>query len=283
MSAILRRVEAMGISRNLVLSGGCALNSSFNGEVLARIGFEALYVPSAPADDGNALGAALLAWHEDSGRVPPMAGGFTSPFLGSQIATGALDRSVAMGWTPNVRRPGGDLHREVAGMLAQGKLIGWARGRAEFGPRALGNRSILADPRPPEAKDRINDRVKRREPYRPFAPAVLHEHGPDWFEDYQPAPYMERTLRFRPSMAGQVPAVVHEDGTGRLQSVRPDWCPDFHALVSEFHRLTGVPILLNTSFNIMGKPILHSAEDALAMLHTTGLDAVVVGEYLVGK
>ena len=283
MTALLRRVEALGIARNLVLSGGCALNSSFNGEVLARTGFERLYVPSAPADDGNALGAALLAWHEDTGRVPPMAGGFTSPYLGTDIATAALDRAVAMGWTPRVRRPGGDLHREVAAMLAAGKLIGWARGRAEFGPRALGNRSILADPRPADAKDRINHRVKRREPYRPFAPAILHEHGPAYFEDYQAAPYMERTLRFRPAVAGQVPAVVHEDGTGRLQTVTAEWYPDFHRLVGAFHDLTGVPLVLNTSFNIMGKPILHGAEDALAMLYTTGLDAVVVGDYLIEK
>jgi carbamoyltransferase len=167
--------------------------------------------------------------------------------------------------------------------LAHGKLVGWAQGRAEFGPRALGNRSILADPRPSTMKDTINAKVKYREAFRPFAPAILDEHGPDWFETYQKTPYMERTLRFRPEMCERVPAVVHADGTGRLQSVTREWNPRFRALLEEFHRLTEVPILLNTSFNVMGKPILHTAEDAILMFYTTGLDVLVVEDWIIVK
>jgi carbamoyltransferase len=132
-------------------------------------------------------------------------------------------------------------------------------------------------------KDRINGRVKFREEYRPFAPSILHEHGPEYFEHYQLSPYMERTLTFRPEMRDRVPAVVHEDGTGRLQSVTPELCGRFYELIREFKALTGVPMLLNTSFNIMGKPIIHSVEDAVATFYTTGLDALIIEDVLIEK
>jgi carbamoyltransferase len=172
---------------------------------------------------------------------------------------------------------------QTARRLADGRLVGWVQGRAEFGPRALGNRSILADPRDPGMKDRINGRVKFREEYRPFAPSILDEFGPEFFFDYQASPYMERTLRFRPEAAERVPAVVHVDGTGRLQSVIRESNPRFHALLEAFRDLTGIPLLLNTSFNVMGKPIVHSVEDAVAVFMTTGLDVLVIEDYLFEK
>jgi carbamoyltransferase len=132
-------------------------------------------------------------------------------------------------------------------------------------------------------KDRINDRVKFREEFRPFAPSILHEHGPEWFEDYQYGPYMERTLVFRPEVRTRVPAVVHEDATGRLQSVTRELNPRYYDLISAFHGLTGVPIVLNTSFNVMGKPIVHSVEDAIAVFATSGLDALAIDDYLIEK
>ncbi|MGH8532131.1 MAG: carbamoyltransferase C-terminal domain-containing protein, partial [Gammaproteobacteria bacterium] len=155
--------------------------------------------------------------------------------------------------------------------------------RAEFGPRALGNRSILADPRLSEMKDRLNREVKFREEFRPFAPAILHEYGEEYFENYQESPYMERTLRFKQEVRAKVPAVVHVDGTGRLQTVKREWNARFHALIEAFHRLTNVPLLLNTSFNIMGKPMVHTVEDALAVFFTTGMDALVIEDYLLEK
>ncbi len=287
MAVLLAEAAAKAPSENLVLSGGCALNSSFNGRIVERhTGFRNVYVPSAPADDGNAIGAAWLAVSEDHGGAKPPAaaapGGFVSPYLGSRLRTGVFGPMAA--WEPRLRRlPPERLIAETARLLAAGRLVGWAQGEAEFGPRALGNRSILADPRPAGMKDMINAKVKFREAFRPFAPAILAEHGPDWFECYQDSPYMERTLRWRPEKRALVPAVVHADGTGRLQSVTRERNPLFHALLGEFHRLTGVPILLNTSFNVMGKPILHSAEDAILMFHTTGLDVVVVEDAMLVK
>ena len=280
MQVLLAEAEAKGDSKNLVLAGGCALNSSFNGKILGRSGFTALHVPSAPADDGNAVGAAWLAHMEDHAdwRPPRQT---MSPYLGSRISSETVARIAE--WEPRLKHLGDEVVAETAKLLAAGKIIGWVQGRAEFGPRALGNRSILADPRPADAKDMLNAKVKLREPFRPFAPSILAEHGPDWFEDFQASPYMERTLRFRPEKRAQVPAVVHVDGTGRLQTVTAQANPRFRALIEAFHALTGVPIVLNTSFNIMGKPILHSAEDALTMFYTTGLDAVVIEDWLLTK
>jgi carbamoyltransferase len=272
MEQILLWLHGRGLSDNLVVSGGCALNSSFNGTILARTPFKRLHVPSAPADDGNAVGAALLAWQRDHPERP-LSPSAASPYLGSEYSRETLENVIRFGGLPKLRHLPGAIHEVVADLLIEGKIVGWFQGRAEFGPRALGNRSILADPRPPGMKDKINELVKFREAYRPFAPSILHEHGPAYFEDYQETRHMERTLKVRPEMADRIPAVVHVDGTGRLQTVKKEWNERFHALVSAFHDRTGVPVVLNTSFNVMGKPIVHSVEDALATFHTCGLGA----------
>ena len=149
--------------------------------------------------------------------------------------------------------------------------------------RALGNRSILADPRSAGIKDTLNDLVKFREEFRPFAPSILHEFGPEYFEDYQESPYMERTLVWRTEVRDRVPAVVHQNGTGRLQTVKYEWNPRFHDLISAFFAITGVPVLLNTSFNVMGKPIVHAVEDAISVFATCGLDVLVIDDYLFEK
>ncbi|HEY7427737.1 MAG TPA: carbamoyltransferase C-terminal domain-containing protein [Gemmataceae bacterium] len=282
MTMLLRNLADLKLSENLVLIGGCALNSSYNGTILERTPFRALHVFAAPADDGNAIGSALLAYRRDHPEwVPPV--GVHTPYLGSSLSREALKNLVQFDSGKHVSEHPGTIHKIAARALADGKIIGWVQGRAEFGPRALGNRSILADPRHPGIKDRINARVKFREEFRPFAPAILHEHGPEYFEHYQEAPYMERTLRFRPEVIDRVPGVVHVNKTGRLQTVRREWNERFHDLVQEFHALTGVPVVLNTSFNVMGKPIIHTVEDALAVLHTTGLDAVALEDYWVEK
>jgi carbamoyltransferase len=168
-------------------------------------------------------------------------------------------------------------------LLDAGKVVGWLQGRAEFGPRALGNRSILADPRRPTMKDRLNGVVKFREKFRPFAPAILDERGPDYFDNYQFTPHMERALRFRRDVAANVPAVVHIDGTGRLQSVRRQSNPRFHALIEAFAVRTGVPVLLNTSCNRMQRPIVHSIEDAIGLFFTSGLDVLVLNDVVIEK
>ena len=270
-------------NERLVLGGGCALNSSCNGKILEHTPFQEMHVFCAPADDGNAVGAALLAYYQDHPGAP-VAERRMLPYLGSRLSSKSLSRLEKFGrGLPLVRGSESQLCRHAAQLLADGKIIGWAQGRAEFGPRALGNRSILADPRRPEIKDELNSRVKFREEFRPFAPAVLHEFGPDYFENYQESPYMERTLRFRPEVVDQVPGVVHADGTGRLQTVKEEWNKRFYWLLREFHDLTGVPILLNTSFNVMGKPIIHSVEDAVAVFMTAGLDALVLEDMILEK
>lgn len=284
MTKILSNFHAVCPGDRLALGGGCALNSSYNGQITQRTPFREVYVPPAPADDGTALGAAWLAFRADNpGYGSPRRPLPMSPYLGSEFSKEALARLACYGGGLEAQHLPDTLCEEAARLLAQGKLVGWAQGRAEFGPRALGNRSILADPRDPAMKDRINQRVKFREQYRPFAPSILHEFGPDYFEDYCETPYMEKALRFRKDKAGQVPAVVHVDGTGRLQTVKPDWNPRFHRLLVAFHRQTGVPVLLNTSFNVMGKPIIHAVEDAAAVFLTSGLDALAIGDWLFTK
>lgn len=284
MDALVAEAERLAPGENLVIAGGCGLNSSYNGRVLARSGFANLHVPSAPADDGNAVGAAWLAFAEDhpDWHGPQASERPLSAYLGARVSTEPLERMAE--WEPRARRLGhAGVTREAARILAEGGLVGWVQGRAEFGPRALGNRSILADPRPLHAKESLNAKVKYREAFRPFAPSILAQAGPDWFEDYADAPYMERTLAWREDVRERVPAVVHADGTGRLQSVTPERNPAYAALIAAFAEITGVPILLNTSFNVMGKPILHTAEDAILMFYTTRLDAIVVEDWLLTK
>lgn len=281
MEALLVETAALVPSANLVLAGGCALNSSFNGKIAGRHGFAEVFVPSAPADDGNAIGAAWLSFAQANPDWRALRGP-ASPYLGSTVSTEPFERMQA--WEPRLRKLAPqEVAPVTAKLLTEGKLIGWVQGRAEFGPRALGNRSIIADPRPADAKDILNAKVKYREAFRPFAPSILAEHAPDWFEHYQDAPYMERTLTWKEAVRARVPAVVHEDGTGRLQSVTAERNPRYHALISAFHDLTRVPVILNTSFNIMGKPILHSAEDAILMFYTSGLDALVIEDWLLVK
>jgi carbamoyltransferase len=282
LEELLTNLYDRGHSQNLICSGGCFLNSSWNGKILERTGFERLHIYAAPGDDGNAIGAALLAHEDDRG------GSLTkhrcrTPFLGSRMSDFTMNKLQTIGIGDRARSYPGTVHRKTAELLAAGKIVGWVQDRAEFGPRALGNRSILADPRDPRMKERINAQVKFREEFRPFAPAILHEHGPKYFENYQETPYMERTLRFRPHAAALVPAVVHVNDTGRLQSVTAELHGKFHQLIQAFYELTGVPVVLNTSFNIMGKPMIHTVEDALGVFYTTGLDALIVEDLVIEK
>ncbi len=278
----LRNVYQLNISDNLVMSGGCCLNSAANGTITEKTGFKNLYVFSAPADDGNAIGAALLAYYEDhpdERRAP----GFQSPYLGSELSQYKIEHLQRFGNFKKIKRYPDDIHYQAAKLLADGKIIGWVQGKAEFGPRALGNRSILADPRSPAIKDIINERVKFREEFRPLAPSILHEFGPEYFENYQETPYMERALQFKKEVKHKVPGVVHEDGTGRLQTVKKEWNERYYNLIKAFYELTSIPLVLNTSYNVMGKPIIHSVEDAIAVFCTSGLDAVVLGDLLIEK
>lgn len=281
MAELLEHLHQVTGLENLTLAGGCGLNSVFNGQITQKTGFKSVFIPSAPADDGTALGAALLSFHQQNPAVKK--GSVVSPYLGSVITDQAVERFKQFNQAFTVDHLPGRIVDETARRLSEGLLVAWVQGRAEFGPRALGNRSILADPRFAKTQDAINQRIKFREKYRPFAPAVLAEYGPDYFEHYQDSPYMDKTLTIRSDKRSQLGAVCHVDGTGRLQSVTAERNARFYALLTSFYGLTDVPVLLNTSFNVMGKPLVHSLEDCLTVFMTTGLDVLVINDYLITK
>lgn len=266
----------------VALGGGAFLNSWANGEITEKTPFKSCHIFSAPGDDGNSLGAALLAYMEDHPQWKP-DGKYHTPYLGSEMNQDTVDKFMQFGGMKQFVKHYDNVCERAAELLAKGKIIGWVQGRAEFGPRALGNRSILADARAKDCKDRINAKIKFREEFRPFAPSILDEHGDEYFENYITTPYMERTLRFKPEVMEKVPGVVHKNNTGRLQSVRREWNAKYYDLINEFYKITGVPLVLNTSFNVMGKPIIHSFEDALAVFFTSGLDALVFDDYVFEK
>ncbi|MCX7172322.1 MAG: carbamoyltransferase, partial [Proteobacteria bacterium] len=267
----------------LCLSGGVMMNSVFNGKIAASRRFDDVYLSYAPDDSGNSIGAALWAAADLGDPLPPQLPGGASPYLGP-----AYDDADILALLERYglnARPLADVTGETAALLDAGAVVGWFQGRMEFGPRALGNRSILADPRRAEMKDRINAAVKYREAFRPFAPAVPLEVAADWFEmpPGTTVPYMEKVFLVLPHRRAAIPAVVHADGSGRLQTVDSRANPLFHQLLTVFGERTGVPILLNTSFNLNGEPIVASPTDAIRTFFTSGLDALVMGGLLLRK
>jgi len=276
---VARTLRQRSGSPNLCLAGGVALNSVMNSRLLGEAGFEQIFIQPAASDAGNALGAALWVWHQQLGR--PRGEAMAHAFYGAdwserELADALADQGLQV-------RTVADPAEEAARLLADGKIVGWFQGRAEVGPRALGARSILADPRRAEAKDIVNARVKRREGFRPFAPSVLDEHGPDWFEGYAPNPFMLLVQPVRADRRDQIPAVTHVDGTARLQSVTATENPLYHRLISRFAARTGVPVVLNTSFNLRGEPIVHRPTEAVADFLGSDMDAVFLGSLQATK
>ncbi|MDB5602031.1 MAG: hypothetical protein JWN71_4075 [Xanthobacteraceae bacterium] len=268
-------------SANLCLAGGVIMNSVFNGRIAAEGPFERTYVPYAADDSGNSIGAAFWVAAREGAKIDFAAA--TTPFLGDAYDDDAIERQLLASKLSAERPP--DIVAATAALLAEGAIVGWFQGRMEFGQRALGGRSILADPRDATMKDRINRAVKFREAFRPFAPAVLTEEAANWFQMERPidAPYMEKVLLVREDRRDRIPAVVHADGTGRLQTVDKKMNPTFHRLIEAFGKATGVPILLNTSFNINNEPIVESPADAIRTFYSSGLDALVMGSFLITK
>jgi carbamoyltransferase len=274
-----RALFAMTGSRNLALAGGVALNSVMNARLLAETPFEHIFIQPAAGDAGNALGAALHVWHQLMGR--PRAWRMDHAFYGPEYPDADVKGMLTARKLPF--RETADPAAEAAELLSRSKIVGWFQGRAEVGPRALGARSILADPRREEMKDIVNAEVKHREAFRPFAPSVLDERGPEYFEGYYPNPFMLLVLPIRQDKRDVIPAVAHVDGTGRLQSVIREGNPLYYRLIQEFELRTGVPVVLNTSFNLRGEPIVHRPEEALADYLDTGMDALVMGNYVLEK
>ena len=280
---LVGRIRELSSSRNLVYAGGVALNSVANERIIRETDFDRVYVIPAAEDSGPAIGAAYHGlWHL-TGEYTPQA--YERDAFGTVYSPGEIDSAIA-GTPAVVASETTDCVSDAADLLVDGKIIAWFSGPSELGPRALGQRSILCDPRQPDAKEKLNARVKHREGFRPFAPVIPLEETSNWFDvgGVDPAsPFMLRVMDFRDDKRDLVPAVVHVDGTGRVQTVTEAVNGPYYELVREFGARTGVPILLNTSLNVMGEPIVETPEDALWCLLLTRLDACVFDGAIVTK
>jgi carbamoyltransferase len=289
VGALLRRT---GLKR-LALAGGCAMNSLANGKLFARTGVEEIYIQAAAGDAGTALGAAL--WVHHAVRGAPRGFVMEHCYWGPEYTSEEIRRAIAGGIPGS---GGGDgiwdgvrvetvhdedrLVADTAAAIARGEVVGWFQGRAEWGPRALGNRSILADPRRADMKQLLNAKIKRRESFRPFAPSVLEERTGDWFTIDYPDPFMIKVYPIRPEKRSLIPAVTHVDGTGRLQTVSRNANPLYWKLIDAFERVTGVPMLLNTSFN-ENEPIVNTPAEALDCFLRTRMDRLVLGSVTLAR
>jgi len=274
-----RFLHRIAPSRNLCITGGVALNSVTNGRIAAEGLFENVFIHPASNDAGAALGAALFAAHTVHHRRREACADAAS--LGPEYDAGecaAAARAAGL-----AAEPLPDVVERTADLLAQGKVVGWFQGRMEAGPRALGGRSILADPRDPAMRDHLNLHVKHRENFRPFAPSVVAEAARDWFLGPEDSPYMLLVQEVRPDKRALVPSITHVDGTARVQTVRREVKPRYHALLEAFGRRTGVPMLLNTSFNVRGEPIVCTPGDAIRCFLGTNIDHLVLGDLLLHR
>jgi carbamoyltransferase len=282
---MLKKLAAKTKAKAVCLSGGVAFNCVANGKIFDQTPFEQVYVHPAAGDAGLAVGAAYYVWNQilRKPRSFVMDHAYWGPGYTAAEIRGAIEASdIAKGGYATAELPEPELLPRTAAIIAEGKILGWFQGRAEWGPRALGNRSIVADPRRPEMKEILNRRIKHREIFRPFAPSILAEKTGEWFEKSHPSPFMTLAYAVRPEKRDKIPAPTHVDGTGRLQTVTGEANAKYHALISEFERQTGVPVVLNTSFND-NEPIVCRPEEAIDCFLRTHMDALVLGNYLITR
>ena len=285
---LLNRLHARYKVDALALAGGCAMNSVANGKVYRNTPFKKIYAQAAAGDAGGAIGAAVVAWQQLGGGTGRfrMDHAYWGPEFSDNEISALLERHkdalAREGCT--LRRIGDEdeLVRDAAAAVARGLVVGWFQGRMEWGPRALGNRSILADPRRADMKDILNRKIKRRESFRPFAPSILREAVADWFECDDDVPFMTQVHPIRAEKRALVPAVTHVDGTGRLQTVHKDANPRYYRLIEAFAGLTGVPLLLNTSFN-ENEPVVCRPQEALDCFMRTRMDILVLGDWFLQR
>ena len=285
---VLRHVHQRYGATDLALAGGCGQNSVANGKVYRNTPIRRLYVQAAAGDSGGAMGAALVAWNRavPERRAEPMDHAYWGPSYDDAACAAILrERKEELDKASCSIEVIGDeraLCARVASLIAQGRVIGWFQGRMEWGPRALGNRSILGDPRRSDMKELLNLKIKRRESFRPFAPSILREAVNEWFEVDDDVPFMTHVYPIREGKRAAIPAVTHVDGSGRLQTVTREGNARYHALISAFRDLTGVPILLNTSFN-ESEPIVCTPAEALDCFVRTNMDCLVLGDRVVTR
>ena len=282
---MLRRLHEETGLKSVCLAGGVAFNCVANGKIPANAGFENVYVHPAAGDAGLAVGAAQFVWHQVLGkpRAFVMEHAYWGPeFSGEEIRSVVNASRLAENGCAVSELPEQELLRKTAAIIGAGEILGWFQGRAEWGPRALGNRSIVADPRRPEMKEILNQRIKHREIFRPFAPSILAEKTGEWFAQSHPSPFMTMAYAVRPEQRDKIPAPTHVDGTGRLQTVTSTANPRYWKLISEFERQTGVPVVLNTSFND-NEPIVCKPQEAIDCFQRTRMDALVLGDFLITR
>jgi carbamoyltransferase len=303
MARSLHRETGM---KNLCMAGGVALNCVGNGRLLREGPFEQIWIQPAAGDAGGALGVAQLIWHRQCRqprKVTPGRDGMSGAYLGPAYSDDQIEAFLKSVGASYQRMERDDLLREAASLLADEKIVGWFDGRMEFGPRALGSRSILGDPRSPRMQAQLNIKIKFREGFRPFAPSVLKERVSEWFELDRESPYMllvapVKTERQIPMTDDQrrlwgidklnvprsdIPAVTHVDYSARIQTVDHETNPNYYDLIREFERQTGCPVIVNTSFNVRGEPIVCSPADAYVCFMRTHIDYLVMGPFLLGK
>jgi len=267
-------------SKNICLAGGVALNSSANGKIFEKTPFKEIFIQPAASDDGGAIGAAFYLWNHILNQ--PRSFIMEHAYWGPRYSENEIELALKKNNLNYIKLEDDKLLPKVAQDIADGKIVGWFQGRAEFGPRALGNRSIVVDPRRKEMKDILNERIKRREWFRPFAPSILEEEVSSWFEINYPEPFMIKTYKWKEEKRNLVPAVVHEDGTGRLQTVSKKINPRYWQLIKEFQNLTGIPVVLNTSFN-ENEPIVNKPEEAIDCFLRTKMDVLVLENFYVSR
>ena len=273
---------------SLTLAGGCIQNSLANGKIKDKTKFKNVYIPPAAHDSGTAIGAAMVTWYEKSNSKREFI--MESAYLGAsfsnteirlainkyQLELDRLDATVVL-------LEGEDaLYKKVAEAISNGNIVGWFQGRSELGPRALGNRSIVCDPRKKEMQDILNQRIKRREWFRPFAPSILEEKTTEWFECSDSVLFMEKVYKIKESKRSLIPAVCHVDGTGRLQTVSYKTNPRYYNLIKEYEKITGIPVVLNTSFN-ENEPIVNTPDEALECFIRTKMDNLILGDFFIAR
>ncbi|HYO88129.1 MAG TPA: carbamoyltransferase C-terminal domain-containing protein, partial [Candidatus Limnocylindrales bacterium] len=278
--ALVNKLQRDTQQTALAMAGGVALNSVFNGMILPQTDFSEIHIHPASGDAGTALGVCYYIYHQVLGkpRTYVMNDAYTGPSYSNDVIRAELDRYGLE--YKLLEQP--ELVQQAASIVAGGDVLGWFQGRMEWGPRALGNRSIIADPRRDDMKDILNARIKHREKFRPFAPSILMDATADYFDQAYPDPFMLKVYNVLPEKQKEIPAVTHVDGTGRLQTVSKHHAPLYWELIHEFGEQTGTPVVLNTSFN-ENEPIVRTPAEAIDCFARTHMDALAIGSYLTVK
>lgn len=277
---MLNRLHERTTLDNVCLAGGVAMNSVTNGKITLNTPFNRAYIPAGAADNGTSFGAAFHVWHKILRQ--PRKFVLEHAYWGSEFDDAQCERAIEQAGLSSMAMDDEELRESVVDLLCEGKVVGWFRGRMEFGARALGNRTLLADPRRTDMRDIINLKIKFREKFRPFAPSILEEHVGEYFEVDEPSPFMEKVFQIRQHQRELIPAVTHVDGSGRLQTVSRQTNPQYWQLIEAFRQRTGIPIVLNTSLN-ENEPIVRTPAEAIDCFARTAMDAIVIGSYLIDR